>query len=220
MTEQLKALQRAVKGLGYDPGPIDGEWGPLTEAATLAVVKAKGEPKALAQGVKVAGDLPWMKIVKTVLGLHETKNKAVLAKFLKSDGSTVGDPEQFAWCGDGVETPIKLALPKEPFTGKLKQNAYWARNWAEFGIALRPTYGAVLVFERPGGKGHVGFAVGEDDLNYYVLGGNQSNQFCIAPIAKTRLLASRWPATWPAPNPPPKLPRMKLAGGKVSTNEA
>ena len=52
---------------------------------------------------------------------------------------------------------------------------------------------AVLVFER-GSGGHVGFAIGQDDTHFFVLGGNQSDAVTIARIAKSRLLGARWPA--------------------------
>jgi hypothetical protein len=70
-------------------------------------------------------------------------------------------------------------------------------------------------FGRSGG-GHVGFVVGESASNLYILGGNQSNAVNIMPIAKTRLIATRWPASLPAGSTEP--PRM--SGGAISANEA
>tara|TARA_R110002126_G_scaffold44153_2_gene126133 strand:+ start:545 stop:1216 length:672 start_codon:yes stop_codon:yes gene_type:complete len=52
---------------------------------------------------------------------------------------------------------------------------------------VQPITGAVLVFER-GSGGHVGFAIGQDDTNFYVLGGNQSDAVTVARIAKSLLL--------------------------------
>jgi hypothetical protein len=40
--EAIKGLQRAAKAAGFDPGPIDGVWGPRTEAAVTAAFKATG----------------------------------------------------------------------------------------------------------------------------------------------------------------------------------
>ncbi len=34
--EAVKALQRRLKDLGFDPGPVDGEFGPKTQAAVVA----------------------------------------------------------------------------------------------------------------------------------------------------------------------------------------
>ena len=69
-------------------------------------------------------------------------------------------------------------------------NPYWARNWLLFGRQVRPIFGAVLVFER-GSGGHVGFALDQHDTHVYVLGGNQSDAFIIARIAKSRILSAR-----------------------------
>jgi N-acetylmuramoyl-L-alanine amidase len=40
--ETVKVIQRAVKKLGFDPGPIDGEFGPKTHAAVRAFQATRG----------------------------------------------------------------------------------------------------------------------------------------------------------------------------------
>ena len=161
-------------------------------------------------------ELPWIVEGKTVFGLHESRDKARLTEWLKSDGTRLGDTEELPWCGDYVETAVKLSLPDEPFTGALGENPYWARNWLQFGVATEPVYGAVIVFSR-GKGGHVGFVVGEDDTDYYVLGGNQSNAVNITRIAKNRLLGTRWPRTHD--NPRITLPKMAAGSIPRTTNE-
>ena len=161
-------------------------------------------------------DLPWMVEAKKVLGLHETRDRAVLAKWLKSDGKTLGDPSKLPWCGDFVDTAIKLALPDEPRPGKLGENPYWALNWLLFGKACNPAYGAVVAFERPGG-GHVGFLVGQDEKRFYVLGGNQGDTVSVTPIDRGRARGYRWPTTYKGR--PGDLPQMKSATAS-SKNEA
>ena len=83
--------------------------------------------------------------------------------------------------------------------------------------AIAPISGAVLVFER-GSGGHVGFAIGQDATQFYVLGGNQSDAVTIARIAKSRLLGARWPAT--VPPRLQRLPTMKPGEYLRTTNEA
>ena len=64
------------------------------------------------------------------------------------------------------------------------------------GQTVQPITGAVLIFER-GSGGHVGFAIGQDDTHFFVLGGNQSDAVTIARVAKSRPLGARWLATYP-----------------------
>jgi uncharacterized protein (TIGR02594 family) len=161
-------------------------------------------------------ELPWIVEGKKVWGLHEVRDNARLREWLISDGKTLGDPKALPWCGDYVETAIKNSLPNEPFTGELGKNPYWARNWNQFGVATTPVYGCVVVFSR-GTGGHVGFAVGEDATDFYVLGGNQSDSVNIVRIAKSRLIGSRWPSTFANPNRP--LPKMTSNGIPRTTNE-
>ena len=161
-------------------------------------------------------DLPWMVEAKKVMGLHETRDRAALAKWLKSDGKTLGDPSKLPWCGDFVDTAIELALPDEPRPGKLGENPYWALNWLLFGKACNPAYGAVVAFERPGG-GHVGFLVGQDEKRFYVLGGNQGDTVSVTPIDRGRARGYRWPSTYKGR--PGDLPQMKSASAS-SKNEA
>ena len=161
-------------------------------------------------------ELPWITEGKSVWGLHESRNNKELKAWLISDGKTLGDPKALPWCGDYTETAIKKSLPSEPFTGKLGENPYWARNWLHFGVATNPVYGAVIVFSR-GKGGHVGFVVGEDDTDYYVLGGNQGDSVNIVRLDKDRFLGCRWPATYKNPNR--ALPKMSSGSIPKSTNE-
>lgn len=161
-------------------------------------------------------ELPWIKEAKTAYGLHEVEDNAELKAWLKSDGKTLGDPAVLPWCADFVETAIKKTLPTEPFPGALKENAYWARNWLLFGKAVEPCYGCILVFGRDGG-GHVGFAVGHNDKDFFVLGGNQSNRVSVTRIDKKRLLGARWPSTYDKGTKP--LPVLSANNIPKTTNE-
>lgn len=215
MQSKMMALQSALAGLGYPVGTVDGIWGARTRQALADLLAANGRQGGTSP-LQPVTDLPWMAEARRVLGRHEGRDNGFLSRWLRSDGKTLGDPAKLPWCGDFVETCIKIALPSEAFPGDLGENPYWARNWALFGRVTKPTYGAVLVFSRPGGGGHVGFCAGEEGDSYAVLGGNQSNAVTISNISKSRLLAARWPATFDAL--PIYLPQTR--GGKLSTNEA
>lgn len=214
MEFDVRQVQTWLKSLGYDPGPIDGIRGPRTDAAIVAFKRTRGlRPRAyvgtvtlaaleqaMADRTRFAGDpagLPWIELAGRMLGLHEQRDNAELRKFLASDGHALGDPARFPWCGDFIETCIRLTLPDEPFPGALGQNPYWALNWRFLGVETPPTFGAVGSIERDGG-GHVFFLIGEDATAWYGLGGNQGDSVTRARIPKSTPLAGcRWPATFP-----------------------
>ena len=160
--------------------------------------------------------MPWITEAKTALGKNEARDRSWLVDWLKRDGRSLGDPGKNPWCGDFVETCIRMSLPDEPLLGALGTNPYWARNWLLFGQAVQPITGAVMIFER-GSGGHVGFAVGQDDTHFFVLGGNQSDVVTIARIAKSRLLGACWPATFP--HRQDRLSTMKPGEFLATTNE-
>ena len=211
--EPIRLIQSALDALEHSPGTIDGLWGLRTVRALKALLAANGRAASMSR----PGPLPWITEAQSALGRHEARDRSWLMDWLKRDGRSLGDPSKTPWCGDFVETCIRLALPDEPLLGALGSNPYWARNWMLFGQQVPPIAGAVLIFAR-GSGGHVGFAMGQDDTHFYVLGGNQSDAVTLALIAKSRLLGARWPATWP-----PRLQRLStMAPGDVrtSTNEA
>jgi peptidoglycan hydrolase-like protein with peptidoglycan-binding domain len=53
----VRQLQEALKEAGHDPGPIDGEFGPATEAAVRAFQQEKG---IAVDGI--VGDITWLNI--------------------------------------------------------------------------------------------------------------------------------------------------------------
>jgi len=197
-TDAIRLIQSGLDRLGHTPGAIDGQWGVRTASAMKALLAANGRAASLAP----PGPLPWITEAKSVLGRHEARDRSWLMDWLKRDGRSLGDPGKNPWCGDLVETCIRMGLPNEPLLGALGTNPYWARNWLLFGRDTKPVTGAVLIFSR-GTGGHVGFALGQDDTHFYVLGGNQSDAVTIARVAKSRLLGARWPATVP-----PRLQRL------------
>ncbi|MGY9046960.1 MAG: TIGR02594 family protein [Rhodobacterales bacterium] len=210
--EPIRLIQSGLDKLGQSPGALDGLWGLRTARAIKALLAANGRTASVAP----PGALPWITEAKSALGRHEARDRSWLMDWLKRDGRSLGDPSKNPWCGDFVETSIRMGLPDEPLLGALGTNPYWARNWLLFGREVQPITGAVLIFER-GSGGHVGFAIGQDDTHFYVLGGNQSDAVTIARIAKSRLLGARWPATYPPLLR--RLPTMKPGEFLSTTNE-
>lgn len=223
---EISMVQSALDGMGYEPGPIDGIMGPRTESVIIAFKRARGlKPRAYVGPITwetLFGDhtpltqdpIPWTAEAGKVMRLHEVYDNGLLKEWLSSDGHALGDPAKLPWCGDFVETAIRLSLPHE----WIPQNPYWALNWRKFGVPTKPTYGAIASIKRKGG-GHVGFIIGQDDKRYYMMGGNQSNRVSVAPVDKSRFEPEsfRWPST--AVPRPIYLPR--LESDKASnTNES
>lgn len=96
--------------------------------------------------------------------------------------------DDIPWCG------LFAAIVAHRAGKLVPENPLWARNWTKFGSPqVKPVLGDVLVFQRPGGGGHVGFYIGEDATAFHVLGGNQGNKVSITRIRKERCIAVRQP---------------------------
>lgn len=117
------------------------------------------------------------------------------------------------WCG------LFMAVIAKRAGKQIVKDPLWAANWKKFGVPVPEAgLGDVLVFTRPGGN-HVGIYVGEDDLCYHVLGGNQSDKVCISRILRRRCTAIRRPVFKIAP--PANIRKIvRGALGRVSENEA
>lgn len=226
MIYNIKTYQTELKKLGFLKDVADGIYGPNTKAAVIAFQKSKGVDADGIVGPRtwellfpkqskapILGDTraPWVNELLKVRGLHEVQNYTALVKWLRSDGNTLGDPRKFPWCGDAVATALKLALPNINLPG----NPYWVRNFEDWGLEVKPQYGAILVFER-GRGGHIGFYMGETKDYYLVLGGNQGNSVTISRVAKNRCIGVRWPVGYAQNNK-----RIFVTGDKynVTTNE-
>ena len=107
---------------------------------------------------------------KTIIEWRDELNAAAGVAPLAQKVAGYSD-DDIAWCGLFAAIVVfraGKAVVKDPL---------WARHWAKFGTGVAaPGLGDVLVFERDGGGGHVGFYVGEDATTFHVLGGNQSKR--------------------------------------------
>ena len=240
MTYTVRQLQTALVKHGFNPGKVDGVYGPATEKAVIAFKRSnnlRSRPyigplteKLLFAGTPPdirIGDLPtipYMNLVAKWIDVHESS--AALERFLASDGKTVGDPDDIAWCAEMIQTTVALTLPNEPWPGKLKTGWAGSINWLEFGDGLpEARYGCIGVFWRgsPNGwKGHLAIIVGYDPARhrYRILGSNQRDTTSYTWIDADRIRPNgfRVPSTLGFALPP--LPIMDSRGAILSTNEA
>lgn len=176
-----------------------------------SAIEGRYQPAA---STPTASEPRWVEIARARIGEREIKgpkhNARIAAAWGKLGAKWFNDDET-PWCGNFVAECLFDAGRKILGPSEFPR----ALAWAKWGVPCSPTVGAVVVFKREGG-GHVGFLVGENAANFYVLGGNQSDMVSIAPIAKNRAVAIRWPHD--VGLRPAGLPRM--TGGVVSTNEA
>jgi uncharacterized protein (TIGR02594 family) len=121
--------------------------------------------------------------VKEIVGKEDNPEVLKYFKNLGFDSSVLKD--ETAWCAAFANWVLRES--GLPFSGKLN-----ARSFLEVGEkVVEPSLGDLVIFwrESPDSwKGHVAFYINDDDNYIYVLGGNQSNQVCIKPYAKRRLL--------------------------------
>lgn len=167
------------------------------------------------------GQLP--RVIAEALALHGTletpgaANNPQIMAWAKEVGKDVGatySSDAVPWCGLFVAVVVQRA-GKPVISGPL-----WAKNWARFGgKAEVPSLGDVLVFQRAGGGGHVGFYLAEDESAFHVLGGNQGDAVSVTRIAKSRCIAARRPWFKIAAPASVKPYRVKT-GGQLSENEA
>lgn len=226
-------VQEALKQLGYYNGHVDGISGPKTREAIIAFKRDNGlRPRyfvgpatllRLQQATKKptpararTREIPWINEINKVMNMHESRDNKPLSDWLREGTAFLGDPSKLAWCGDAVETAIGRTLVDEP----IPQNPFWARNWARFGVECGEVYGAIAVFKR-GKGGHVGFLVGltANGKKLRIRGGNQQNAVNDTWLSSDRLLALRWPATYPVKFQR-AAPILDDDGAPVSTNEA
>lgn len=112
-------------------------------------------------------------------------NPRILA-WAKECGISDYSHDAIAWCG------LFMAICSRRADQHLPANPLRALAWSSWGVAAAdaPMLGDVLTFQREGG-GHVALYVGEDEVCYHVLGGNQHDQVSIVRINRGRLHAAR-----------------------------
>lgn len=183
----------------------------------MAAIEGRYQPGTPPLMAGASGVLPWLVEARSLMGTREIpgpKHNTWIATSWARLGAKWFNDDETPWCGLFVAHCIEKAGHPIPPNGSFAQARAWL-NWGKPTPVTKPSLGAIAVFGRQGG-GHVGFLVGTGAAHWYVLGGNQSNAVNIMPIAHSRLLGLRWPASLPLSTTP--LPTM--TGGTVSRNEA
>jgi uncharacterized protein (TIGR02594 family) len=139
-------------------------------------------------------------------------NPKVVELWAKAKVPEKVNDDETPWCAAFVSAVLEE-------TGYVSAQTGWARAYLEWGQPIKdPVKGAVVVFSRGKGFGHVGFVVGKDkNGNLMVLGGNQGNAVNIKPFAVSRVLGYRWPRDKIVPTEP--LPII-TSSGRLSSSEA
>lgn len=131
----------------------------------------------------------WMEIAKQELGVCEISGIDHNDRIITYHGCTTlrATRDEVPWCSSFVCWVLKQA-------GVAHTKSAASLSYLEWGQEIYvPRYGAIAVFERGKGKGHVGFVFSDTPKTINVLGGNQGNQVKVSPYSKDRLISLRWP---------------------------
>jgi len=132
---------------------------------------------------------PWLEIAQNELGEEEVPgpgNNLRIVEYHKATGGEAS-PDSVPWCSSFVNWVFKEA-------GILGPDSKSAKRWLHWGKQTGPKVGAVVIFDRGGWKGHVGFVWDMDCDSLFVLGGNQGDAVSIQRYRTDRVLGYRWPA--------------------------
>tara|TARA_Y100001973_G_scaffold106643_1_gene186062 strand:- start:8928 stop:9578 length:651 start_codon:yes stop_codon:yes gene_type:complete len=214
---KVREIQILLSNKGFNPGPIDGDFGPKTEAAIIAALSELPDKTSIQSDERPS----WLNVAFSYLGLKEikgSKHNEEILEFWRRIGVPFKDDET-PWCAGYVGGVLEESAIQSSRSAA-------ARSYVNWGVGLEgPAVGCVVVFWRgspQGWSGHVGFVVGKDQRgNLMVIGGNQGDAVNVKPFDTSRVLAYRWPKPekLPAKTGFETLPVVK-SDGRVSTNEA
>mgnify|MGYP001616486120 CR=1 FL=1 len=219
----IRSIQNRLAELGYVPGRIDGEWGPLTEAAVRQFQRAHGLaddgivgpltrralwPDRVAKMVEPAAPavvVPWLKNAIAEIGVRETAGKDSTGRIIayrtlgKTSDDTSTEDGSRPWCGDFVCAMLETAGIRSPRSGMARAIEHDDRFVRLDGPAL----GAVVTMWRgskSSGLGHVYFYAGRtSDGRNVAVGGNQNDAVTAAAYGTDRVVGYWWPKSVPLP---------------------
>jgi len=209
-------VQTRVKAMGFDVGPIDDDFGPLTKAGVSAFQKSVGligtgvigdrtlaylniEIKGMTEAEPVdALAAACKKIYDTAvsqLGVSEAQNPSQVIEYHKTTSLEKKYWSIYtSWCASFWN----WVIGKAGFTGN---RSAWARDGLSWGVKLtKEILGCTMVFERnaAGGDSHITIYAGKTKVEggvkfYYCIGGNQSNKVGYGWYSEKVLLGMRAP---------------------------
>lgn len=161
----------------------------------------------------------WLTVGRKYLGVAEVEgpqHNPQILEFWKTVKLGGIKTDEVPWCAGFLGAVLELSSIRST-------RADSARSYLSWGVALPdPAIGAIVVFDRGKGLGHVGFIVGRDKkANLVVLSGNQSDKVTIAAFSADRVIGYRWPVTevFPA-HGFATLPLITIPSTKVSKDES
>jgi uncharacterized protein (TIGR02594 family) len=208
-----REVQILLSKLGYNPGPIDGIFGPRTSRAvinfkravglrardyvgaiTLAALRKAVSSRAPVNPVIKEGEPKWLSRARMEIGVVEypgaKHNPRVLGYWELA--KLAFNSDETPWCAGFVGAMLEDVGIKSTRSGMARSYMQWGQPLSD------PIPGAIAVFwrgKRHGSSGHVGFVTGKDQRgNIMVLGGNQGDAVNVKPFSTIRVLGYRWPS--------------------------
>ncbi|WHQ70364.1 TIGR02594 family protein [Methylorubrum extorquens] len=146
-------------------------------------------------------------------GASAANNPRVVKLFADADFSGIKQ-DSVAWCAAAFGAMLKQA-------GHKPSGSLAARSYEGWGVGLKePALGPVATKKRGNSswQGHVGFVIGANSSQIFLLGGNQGDAWSVAAFPRAEFTAFRWPADVPLPAPH-TLPQT-IAGARSGVSEA
>lgn len=204
---------------------IDGEFGPITEAAVkrfqashdlqprgyvgvktaAALDRVKNEDTSLDSVLSAA---PWLSEMRALSGVREipgAANSPIIMSWRSEIASAFPEMAAYAatytadaipWCGFIMARCMAVRGIRPPFGSAGTSRFMWADAWSRWGDRLKtPTVGCVMTFTRSGG-GHVALLERLDGDVAYIRGGNQSDMVNVVRKSMSSFTSARWPSGW------------------------
>lgn len=174
-------VQVDIQGDGQADGFMHGDYlRPVSGGFPLAADPA---PAAVASSPQAAVGSPYaIALAELALDVEEVAgggNNPRIVMYHNSTTAGAGTDDSVPWCSSFVNHCVERA-------GLEGTNSQWALSWEHWGqdASNDPKEGDIVVFERVGQGGHVGFYRADLGSHVSVLGGNQSNRVKVSNYPK------------------------------------